>query len=92
MTAVEHAFSTNDLQDLVDRLGEDPVDWPTTWRAPVRALVDGCEEAQAILAQAQALRAQLSTLGVRAPQCFADKVLAVALAIDPPAPSHHPYS
>ena len=86
------SVSPKDLQDLVDRCGEDPIDWPSNWRAPARALVDECEEAQDILDQARRLRNQLGALGLKAPALFADRVVAVALVIDPPEGGHFPLS
>ena len=76
--------SPQELQDLVDCYGEDPTAWPSFVRQPAQELIDACDEARAIIVQAKKLRAQLLRLGPAAPECFTDRVVAVALEMDPP--------
>ncbi len=76
--------SPQQLQEIVDCYGEDPTAWPVGLRRPAQELVDGCAEARAILEQAKKLREQLRDLGPAAPDCFTDRVVAVALELDPP--------
>lgn len=77
-------MSPQELQDLVDRFGEDSVGWPAQQRSAAEQLIDDCAEAKAIIAQAKALRRMLHGMGARAPACFTDRIVAVALELDPP--------
>jgi hypothetical protein len=76
--------SPQELQDLVDRYGEDPDGWPAFYRVPAQELLDDCEEAREIIAQAKRLRAELRAMGPNAPACFTDRIVAEALQLDPP--------
>ena len=76
--------SPQELQDLVDRFGEDLTIWPSEIRVPAEQLLDSSVEARSIIAQARRLRQQLRTLGPKAPHCIVDRIVAVALEIDPP--------
>lgn len=76
--------SPQELQDIVDRYGEDPATWPASCRTPAQDLVDVCSEAQAIIAQARQLRRELRNMGPDAPACFSDRIVALALEFDPP--------
>jgi hypothetical protein len=76
--------SPQELQDIVDRYGEDPVRWPTTYRVPAQELIDVCAEARAIIVQAQQLRVALRNMGPDAPACFTDRIVTLALELDPP--------
>ena len=76
--------SPQELQDLVDRFGEDPAAWPPDTRRPAEELIDDCAEAKAIIAQARRLRQQLRDLGPKAPACIAERIISVALELDPP--------
>jgi len=73
-----------EFQDLVDRLGEDIQDWPKSVVGEARRLVQASDEAQDILEQAEKLRLMLSDRGHQAPCFFSDKVVAMAMALDPP--------
>lgn len=75
--------SPEDLQDIVDRYGEDPATWPASFRSNAQELIDDCVEARAIIEQAKSLRAALRKMGPSAPVCFTDKIVAAALEIDP---------
>ncbi len=83
-SALDALLSPEELQDLVDRYGEDPVAWPMARRAEAQALIDECAEARAIIEQAKRLRIQLRNLGPRAPACFTEQIVSVALELDPP--------
>lgn len=77
-------MSPQDLQDIVDRHGEDPERWPAPCRAPARELIDVCVEAKEIIAQARRLRVELRSMGPDAPECFTDHIVTLALELDPP--------
>ncbi|OIQ86813.1 hypothetical protein GALL_313210 [mine drainage metagenome] len=77
-------MSPQEFQDLVDRYGDDLALWPDGVPPQVRALVRDCSEAQEILEQARALKCRLMDLGGQAPHLFADRVVDLALALDPP--------
>lgn len=77
-------MTPQEFQDLVDRLGEDFQDWPKDVAGEARRLVQACDEAQDILDQAEKLRRQLMDMGHEAPTLFADRVVALAMAMDPP--------
>ncbi len=76
--------SPEELQDLVDRFGEDMSAWPNEFREPAEELIDECAEARDIIAQARRLRTQLRNLGPKAPECIVDRIVAIALDYDPP--------
>ena len=78
------AVSPQELQDIVDRYGEDPLRWPTPYQDSAQELIDDCAEAQAIIAQARQLRFDLRNMGPDAPDCFTDRIVALALELDPP--------
>jgi len=84
MLGLDTIVSPEELQDLVDRFGEDTSAWPNEFREPAEELIDECAEARDIIAQARRLRAQLRSLGPRAPTCIVDRIVAVALDCDPP--------
>jgi hypothetical protein len=84
MFALDAAVSPQDLQDIVDRYGEDPIWWPNACRAPAQELIDVCGEARDIILQARQLREALRSMGPDAPACFSDRVVTVALELDPP--------
>jgi hypothetical protein len=77
-------LSPQQLQDIVDRFGEDPAGWPADYRAEARELIDICAEAKAIIAQAKLLRVLLQEMGPLAPACFSDQIIALAMELDPP--------
>jgi hypothetical protein len=82
---LEIVVSPQDLQDIVDRFGEDPAGWPVSQRVPAQELIDDCQEARAIIEQAKRLRAALRDMGPDAPGCFSERIVALALELDPPA-------
>lgn len=77
-------MSPQELQDIVDRYGEDPSEWPTVYRVPAQELIDVCAEAKDIIAQARLLRVELRGMGPDAPACFSDHIVALAIELDPP--------
>ncbi len=81
---MDAAVSPQELQDIVDRYGEDPVQWPPSCRVPAQELVDVCAEARAIIAQAQQLRVVIRNMGPDAPDCFTDRIVSLAIELDPP--------
>ena len=82
--ALDANVSPEQLQDLVDRFGEDPKAWPQEFRAPAEDLIDANAEAKAIIAQARRLRQQLRNMGPKAPSCIVDRIVSIALDTDPP--------
>ncbi len=84
MLGLDSIVSPEELQDLVDRFGEDTSAWPNEFRAPAEELIDECAEARDIIAQARRLRSQLRSLGPKAPSCIVDRIIGVALDCDPP--------
>jgi hypothetical protein len=81
---LDAAVSPQDLQDIVDRYGEDPATWPLSCRVPAQELIDVCAEAREIIAQARKLRVELRNMGPDAPACFTDHIVSLALDLDPP--------
>lgn len=84
MLGLDSIVSPEELQDLVDRFGEDTSAWPHELREPAEELIDECTEARDIIAQARRLRSQLRSLGPKAPSCIVDRIVAIALDCDPP--------
>jgi len=84
MLGLDIIVSPEELQDLVDRYGEDMTVWPNELREPAEDLIDECAEARDIIAQARRLRAQLRNLGPKAPSCIVDRIVAIAVDCDPP--------
>lgn len=82
-------MSPQELQDIVDRYGEDPEGWPLACRRPAQDLIDVCAEARAIIAQAKQLRIALRNMGPAAPACFTDRIVALALELDPPDENYY---
>lgn len=82
--ALDAIVSPHELQNIVDRYGENPEDWPLACRQPAQDLIDVCAEARDIIAQAKQLRIQLRKMGPAAPACFSDRIVALALELDPP--------
>ncbi len=84
MFGLDSIVSPEELQDLVDRFGEDTSAWPHELREPAEELIDECAEARDIIDQARSLRAQLRRLGPRAPSCIVDRIVSIAIDCDPP--------
>ncbi|NEW95814.1 hypothetical protein [Rhodopseudomonas sp. BR0G17] len=68
-----------ELEDLIDRLGEDPSRWPDDRRLAAERLLQESAAARALLAQARAVREALSAPPVRAPAGLADRIVAAAM-------------
>jgi hypothetical protein len=83
-TSLDAIVSPEELQDLVDRFGEEPSAWPMEVRAPAEELIDASVEARTIILQARRLRQQLRNMGPKAPSCIVDRIVSVALDADPP--------
>jgi hypothetical protein len=79
--------SPQELQDIVDRYGEDPEAWPVERREAAEELIDICEEAREIIEQARHLRMLLRLMRSVVPVCFSERVVAMALELDPPVAS-----
>lgn len=77
-------MTPQEFQDLVDRLGEDIREWPRSAVGQARRLIAASDEAQDILEQAERLRRALTDMDPKAPCLFTEKVVAVAMAMDPP--------
>lgn len=88
MLGLDAIVSPEELQDLVDRFGEDTSAWPNEFREPAEELIDACAEARDIIAQARSLRTQLRNMGPRAPHCIVDRIVAIAIDVDPPLDDH----
>ena len=84
MLGLDSIVSPEELQDLVDRYGEDTSASPHQFREPAEELIDECAEARDIIAQARRLRTQLRNMGPRAPSCIVDRIVSIALDCDPP--------
>jgi hypothetical protein len=80
-----------EFEDLIDRLGDDMSRWPDAERQAADVLLATSAEAQALLREAQKLRAALSMPAVRAPAGLADRIVSAALArkIEPPGDREH---
>lgn len=75
----EHSMDVAELEDLIDRLGEDPSRWPDDRRLAAERLLQESAAARALLAQARAVREALSAPPVRAPAGLADRIVAAAM-------------
>lgn len=75
----EHSMDVAELEDLIDRLGEDPSRWPDDRRLAAERLLQESAAARALLAQVRAVREALSAPPVRAPAGLADRIVAVAV-------------
>lgn len=67
------------FQDLVDRFGEFPADWPAEFRAEAVRFLAGSPEGQEIVAEAAKLRAMFhSDVAEKAPAGLSDRIFANA--------------
>jgi hypothetical protein len=62
------AISLDALREIIDRFGEDPARWPERRRAAAEALLNADPAAQALVAEAQLIRAWLQRRAVKAPE------------------------
>lgn len=75
----EHSMDVAELEDLIDRLGEDPSRWPDDRRLAAERLLQESAAARALLAQVRAVREALSAPPVWAPAGLADRIVAAAV-------------
>jgi hypothetical protein len=73
-------MDVTELEDLIDRLGEDLTRWPEDRRLAAEALLADSSEARALHEEAKALRRALAAPPVRAPAGLADRIVAAARA------------
>ena len=78
--ATEQRMTLPQFQDLVDRLGAEPDQWPAPDRADAEALLARSAPAQKILEDARALKAALSGPATPAPAGLAQRIVDAALA------------
>jgi hypothetical protein len=74
----------SEFEDLIDRLGEDMSRWPEGRRVAASQLLGSSSNAQALLADARALRQALAGPAVRAPAGLVDRI--VTAAAEPASP------
>jgi hypothetical protein len=73
------AMDIEQFQDLVDRFGEFPADWPVEFRAEAVRFLAGSPEAQDIVAEAAQLRDMFhSDIVKKAPAGLSDRIFASA--------------
>jgi hypothetical protein len=75
-------MDVKELEDLIDRLGEDISRWPDAQRQAATELLVYSNDARALLEEARVLRAALTAPPVRAPAGLADRIVAAALRMD----------
>ena len=68
----------SELDELIDRLGEDLSLWPDDRRGLAEELLARSSAAQALLEEARVLRRALAAPAVRAPAGLADRIVAAA--------------
>ena len=83
-TVKNKKFSPSEFQDLVDRYGEDFSKWPADMGLSGEAMVDDNEIAQTIIEQAEKIRVMMQAMGSKAPSCFSDRIIKLALELSPP--------
>lgn len=72
-------MTVGEFQDILDRFGENPADWPSDRRSSAESLLARSDAARNILAEAKALRQRFNDSGVTAPPGLADRIVAKAL-------------
>jgi len=72
------AMDVSTFEDLIDRLGDEPSQWPDDQRLAAEELLASSAEARALLEEARALRVALAAPPVRAPAGLADRIVAAA--------------
>lgn len=76
-------MNIDEFQDLVDRCGERPEDWPNDIRSKAQDFLARSSEAQAIVAEAASLRTMFSGgTPERAPAHLADRIVTLAERMD----------
>lgn len=71
------------FEDLVDRCGELPAEWPEAVRVDALKFLDGSPEAREVIAEAAALRIALGgSVAEQAPANFADRIVTLAGRVD----------
>jgi hypothetical protein len=75
-------MNIRELEDLIDRLGEDISCWPGLQRQAAAELLVSSDDARALLEEARALREMLTVPPVRAPAGLADRIVAAAFRIN----------
>jgi len=76
-------ISVDDLQNLIDRYGDNFDEWPADCRTQAEDLLSTSETARERLAEARLLRHQIEESAPKAPAGLADRIVAAALARDP---------
>jgi hypothetical protein len=76
--ATEQRMPLLQFQDLVDRLGDEPAQWPAPDRANAEALLAASAPARQILEEARSLRAALTGPAITAPDGLKQRVLDAA--------------
>jgi hypothetical protein len=77
-------MNRSELQDAIDRHGEDLSAWPLADRDPARHLLESDPESRSLFTNAAALRMALRNQPViRAPAGLADRIVRAALASSP---------
>jgi hypothetical protein len=89
-------MNLEEFEDLVDRCGEQPADWPDDVRAEAVQFLAGSRQAQSIVAEAASLRAAFaSSPQLKAPANLSDRIVALAERADsyqaPLVPDERPF-
>lgn len=71
-------MDVRELEDLIDRLGEDLALWPDAQRAAAVDLLAASPEARTIVEEARTFRRALTSPVVRAPAGLADRIVLAA--------------
>ncbi len=72
------AMSIEQLQDCIDRYGEDLTTWPENERLQADTLLASSEPARALLAEAEQRAVALRTAAPKAPPGLVDRILKAA--------------
>lgn len=83
--ATKQPMMLSQFQDLVDRLGAEPEQWPAAERADATALLASSQPARQILDEARALKAALTGPAIAAPAGLSHRILEAALGAKPAA-------
>lgn len=81
-------MNLQEFEDLVDRCGELPADWPSSVRQEALVFLAGSKEAQDVVAEAASLRDIFGRSGTEStPANLADRIVALAGRVDDIQPS-----